>query len=362
MLLPKLVVPLFIVVMISPIAYGAACEDLKSLSTDHMTITLAQVVPAGEFSVPSRGERTASAQGTAFKQLPAFCRVAATLKPSTDSNIKMELWMPLAKWNEKFQAVGNGGWAGAISYMGRDAAANGGPGGMASALQNGYATASTDTGHDDAGAQFALGHPEKLIDYAYRAVHETTITSKAILSAFYGAPPKLSYFNGCSTGGRQALVEAQRYPEDFDGILAGAAANPKTHLDAWRVWMAQAMFKDDDSYIPATKYSLIHEAVLGRCDALDGVKDGLIENPLQCHFDPAVLQCKGADGPQCLTKPQVAAAQIIMVPARDRHTGRLIFPGFETGNELGWGQLLRGPGPYETAADDFKYVIFGNPN
>ena len=141
----------------------------------------------------------------------------------------MELWLPLTKWNGKFQVVGNGGWAGAISYMNGDAAASGGPGGMAGALRNGYATASTDTGHDDAGAKFALGHPEKLIDYAYRAVHETTIASKAILAAFYGEPPKFSYFKGCSTGGRQALVEAQRYPEDFDGILAGAAANPKTH-------------------------------------------------------------------------------------------------------------------------------------
>jgi feruloyl esterase len=361
MILRKIVVGLFPVLAIAQIGYAGTCENLKSLSLEHATITLAESVPAGKFSLPNGGERAAPNLGT-FKQLPAFCRVAATLKPSADSDIKMELWMPLANWNGKFQAVGNGGWAGAISYMGGDAAANGGPGGMAGALQNGYATASTDTGHDDAGAKFALGHPEKLIDYAYRAIHEATITSKAILAAFYGAPPKLSYFNGCSTGGRQALVEAQRYPEDFDGILAGAAANPKAHLDAWRVWMAQAMFKDEGSYIPATKYSLIHEAVLGRCDALDGVKDGLIENPMQCHFDPAVLQCKGADGPQCLTKPQVAAAQIIMAPARDRHTGSLIFPGFEPGNELGWGQLLRGPGPYDTATDDFRYVIFGNPN
>src|SRR5437868_721158 len=242
----KLVFAICSILSIPPVAYSATCESLQSLSFLHTTITLAQSVPAGEFSPPSRGDR-GGAQNPALKELPAFCRIAATLKPSTDSNIKMELWMPLAKWNEKFQVVGNGGWAGAISYIGRDAAANGGLGGMAGALQNGYATASTDTGHDDAGAKFALGHPEKLIDYTYRAIHEMTIASKTILAAFYGEPSKQSYFNGCSTGGRQALVEAQRYAEDFDGILAGAAANPKAHLDAWRVWMAKAMFKDKDS-------------------------------------------------------------------------------------------------------------------
>src|SRR5438128_3585748 len=361
MILRKLVFAICPILSITPIAYSATCETLQSLSLAHTTITLAQSVVAGEFSPPSRGDR-GTIQNTAFKDLPAFCRIAATLKPSTDSNIKVELWLPLTKWNGKFQVVGNGGWAGAISYMNGDAAASGGPGGMAGALRNGYATASTDTGHDDAGAKFALGHPEKLIDYAYRAVHETTIASKAILAAFYGEPPKFSYFKGCTTGGRQALVEAQRYPEDFDGILAGAAANPKTHLDAWRVWMGQAMFKDKDSYIPPSKYSIIHEAVLGKCDALDGVKDGLLENPLRCHFDPSVTECKGADGPQCLTKAQVRTAAIIVGPARDRHTGTLIFPGFEPGSELGWGRLLKGPDPYDTALDDFKYVLFGNPN
>src|SRR5262249_29673102 len=155
------------------------------------TITLAQPVRAGEFSPPARGDRGAT-QNPGFKDVPAFCRIAATLKPSADSNIKMELWMPLANWNGKFEVVGNGGWAGAISYVNEGAASNGGLGGMAGGLRKGYATASTDTGHDDAGAKFALGHPEKLIDYAYRAIHETTVASKAILAAFYGEPAKLS--------------------------------------------------------------------------------------------------------------------------------------------------------------------------
>ena len=153
------------------------------------------------------------------------------------------MWLPASGWNRKYQAVGNGGWAGSISY-----------GAMASALERGYATSSTDTGHTGGSAAFALGHPEKLIDYAYRSEHEMAVASKAIVRAYYGADPTWSYFNGCSTGGRQALVEAERYPADFDGIIAGAAANPKSGLDSWRMWIAQAMLKDKESFIPAAKY------------------------------------------------------------------------------------------------------------
>src|SRR5881296_1432115 len=314
---------------------ASSCESLSSLALPNTSITLAQMVPAGAFTLPGTGPAAPQ-----FSQLPTFCRVAATLTPSSDSDIKIEVWMPAADWNGKFQAVGNGGWAGTISYS---AGVGGIERGMAQALMRGYVTASTDTGHTGNTAAPMLGHPEKLVDYAYRAVHEMTVASKAILAAFYGQPAILSYFNGCSTGGRQALIEAQRYPSDFDGIIAGAAANPKTHLDAWRIWMAQAMFKDEASYIPSSKYPMIHQAVVAKCDALDGVKDGLIEDPTQCHFDPKILQCKGADGAACLTAAQVAAARVIMSPVKDRNTGAEIFPGFAAGNELGWGLMLRGP-------------------
>ena len=350
--------PLAVLLMTSQAHAVTACESLKSLPLENTTITLAQSVVAGEFSLPAQGQ-VAAQQNAIFKQLPAFCRVAATLKPSSDSDIKIEVWMPLANWNGKFQAVGNGGWAGSITYS---AGVGGIERGMAQALMRGYATASTDTGHTGNTAAPMLGHPEKLVDYAYRAVHEMTVASKAILAAFYGQPAILSYFNGCSTGGRQALIEAQRYPSDFDGIIAGAAANPKTHLDAWRIWMAQAMLKDEASYIPSSKYPVIHQAVVAKCDALDGVKDGLIEDPTQCHFDPKILQCKGTDGAACLTAAQVAAARVIMSPVKDRNTGAEIFPGFAAGNELEWGLMLRGPDPYYNALDDFKYVVFGNPN
>jgi feruloyl esterase len=331
---------------ISPPAFAAgSCEPLGSASLPNATITAATTVAAGAFTPPNAGRG-----GEAFKALPSFCRVAATLKPSSDSAIKIEVWLPVSGWNGKFQAVGNGGWAGSISYPA-----------MARALERGYATGSTDTGHAGGSASFALGHPEKLIDYAYRSEHEMTMKAKAIITSFYGSGPTRSYWNGCSTGGRQALVEAQRFPDDFDGIIAGAAANPKTHLDAWRIWMAQGMFKDEASAIPVSKFAMIHEAVLGACDAIDGLKDGLIDDPRKCRFDPQTLECKAGDQPTCLTPPQVAAARVVMSPAKDRKSGAEIFPGFEPGTELGWSRMLSGPDPYATAVDQFKYIVFANP-
>jgi len=326
---------------------SASCEGLAALSLPDATVTAAQAVAAGAF----RPLTAAPAGGDAFKKLPPFCRIAATLRPSQDSDIKIEVWLPASGWNGKFQAVGNGGWAGTISYAA-----------MSRALEQGFATSSTDTGHTSASASFALGHPEKLADYAYRSEHEMTVKAKVLIDAFYGSRPKLSYWNGCSTGGRQALTEAQRFPDDYDGIIAGAAANPKTHLDSWRIWMAQAMFKDRASVIPVSKFPMIHEAVLGACDAIDGLKDGLIDDPTRCRFDPRVLECRNGDGPSCLTAAQVAAARVVMSPVKDRKTGAEIFPGFEPGTELGWARMLSGPDPYETAVDQFKYIVFSNPN
>ena len=325
---------------------ATSCESLSSLRLKDASITAASTVVAGAFR-PTGGGRGG---GEEFKNLPSFCRVAATLTPSSDSDIKVEVWLPASGWNGKFQAVGNGGWAGTIGYAA-----------MGRALAHGYATSSTDTGHTGGSASFALGHPEKLKDYAYRSEHEMTVHAKAIIDAFYGTAPKLSYWNGCSTGGRQALMEAQRFPDDYDGIIAGAAANPKTHLDAWRIWMAQAMFKDEASVIPVTKFAVIHTAVVAACDAIDGLKDWLIDDPTRCHFDPQVLECKSGDAPGCLTAAQVTAAKVVMSPAKDRKSGGEIFPGFEPGNELGWERMLSGPDPYATAVDQFKYIVFGDP-
>ena len=313
-------------------AFGASCEGLASLSLPDTTITKAESVPIGQ------------------KSLPAHCRVTATLKPSSDSDIKIEVWMPLSGWNGKFQAVGNGGWSGAI-----------GTGAMAQALQEGYATSSTDTGHEGSSASFALGHPEKLVDYAYRSEHEMTVKAKAIIAAFYGSAPKYSYWNGCSAGGKQALKEAQRFPDDFDGIIAGAPGNNWTGRAIFSMWVAQAVHKDEASYIPPEKYPVIHKAVLEACDTLDGVKDGLIEDPTRCHFDPKVLECKSGDGPGCLTAPQVEAARKIYSGAIIPKTKQQIFPGLEPGSELRW-EVLASPRPFAIGDDFFKYVVFKDPS
>jgi feruloyl esterase len=328
---------------------GSSCQSLQKLILESATVTLAELVQAGGFRI---AEAAPAAQNAPrFADLPAFCRVAATLKPSADSDIKIEVWMPASGWNGKFEAVGNGGWAGTISYPA-----------MARALARGYSTTSTDTGHSTAGGSFALGHPEKVIDYAYRSEHEMTVKAKAIINAFYGNAPARSYFNGCSTGGRQALTEASRFPHDFDGIVAGAAANPKTRLDTWRIWMALETLKDPATRIPHEKYPAIHHAVLAACDAIDGLKDGLIDDPTRCHFDPEILACRESDEPGCLTAKQVRSVKTILGPARSPRTGADIFPGYQPGTELQWGRLIGGPEPYDTALDQFKYMVFNDPH
>src|SRR5207249_2186485 len=197
-------------------------------------------------------------------------------------------------WNGKLLQVGNGAWVGSIQY---------GP--LAEALGRGYVAASTDTGHSGTDASFAMGHPEKLIDFGYRSVHETAVQGKATVAALYGAGPRLSYFNGCSGGGRMSFMEAQRFPEDFDGIIAGAPGHNRTDVAFQTLGMAQATHVSAESFIPASKYPALHQAALQACDAIDGLKDGLIADPTKCQFDPAVLECKAADGPTCLTRAQV---------------------------------------------------------
>jgi feruloyl esterase len=329
-------------------SWAATCESLASLTLPNTTITLAQPVAAGDFA-QTGGAAEGPAQPVTFKNLPPFCRVAATSKPTSDSDIKMEVWLPASGWNGKFQAVGNGGWAGVISY-----------GAMAEALHDGYATSSTDTGHVGATGSFALGHPEKLVDFGYRAVHEMTLKAKSIIDAFYGAAPRMSYWNGCSTGGRQGLKEAQRFPDDYDGIVAGAAANPRTHLSSWQIWLAQGVL-DPHNYIPASKYPIIHKAVLEACDAADGVKDGLIEDPTRCHFDPKTIECQSGDEPTCLTAGQVEAAKRMYTAPVNPRTNVPVYFNVEPGSELGWSMLARGPEPFSAATDQFRYVVFKNP-
>ena len=349
----------FFLVLFLPAVVNAAqssCETLAKFVLPDAAITLAQVVPPGEFTPPEGfrpgpGDPSAKVLAASLKELPSFCRVAATLKPTADSDIKVEIWLPEANWNRKYEAVGNGGWAGSISYSA-----------MAEALRNGYATSSTDTGHSGPGGNFALGHPEKLIDFAWRSEHEMTIKAKATIKAFYGDDPKLSYWVGCSSGGKQGLKEAQRFPDDFDGIAAGAPVLNWTHRSIEALWVAQAALKDPASYIPAEKYPLIHQAAIAACDERDGLKDGLITDPAACHFDPGTLECKAGDSQQCLTHPQVEAARAIYAPALNPRTGEQFSPGFEPGSELGWRAIAGGPEPFSAAGDYFKYVVFHDPS
>jgi Tannase and feruloyl esterase len=326
-------------------AFSATCESLSALALKDTRITSAQVVPAGQFSAP--GGQEAAGGRSPYKTLPEFCRVAATLTPSSDSDIKVEVWLPTSNWNGKFQAVGNGGWAGVISYSA-----------MADAIRAGYATASTDTGHATPGAAFVIGHPEKLVDFAWRSEHEMTVKAKAVVEKFYGSGPRLSYWNGCSTGGRQALKEAQMFPDDYDGIIAGAPAN-RTTLS---LWIAHAALKDPASYIPASKYPIIHQAALAACDAGDGLKDGLISDPAKCSFDPSVLLCKGEDGPSCLTAAQATAAKKIYSPPVNSRTGKALSAPLTPGTELGWGEQALGPQPNANINDHYRFVVFKDPN
>ncbi|MGA2714253.1 MAG: tannase/feruloyl esterase family alpha/beta hydrolase [Bryobacteraceae bacterium] len=315
---------------------ATSCEGLASLNLPDATITSVQSVAAGAFTPPNDNGRAN------YKDLPAFCRVMATLKPSSDSDIKVEVWLPSADWNKKYQAVGNGGWAGVISYSE-----------LADALRGGYATSSTDTGHVGGSGSFALGHPEKLTDFAWRSEHEMTVKSKALIEAFYGAAPRLSYWNGCSTGGRQGLKEAQQFPADYDAIIAGAPAN----RTALALWVASAMRKDTPGYLPPAKLAILHQAAVDACDAQDGLKDGLIGNPAKCKFDPKVIECKGGDGPNCLTGAQVEAVRKIYSNGTNPRTGQTLFPTFAVGSELGWNAE-----PSANIVDQYKYVAFKNPS
>ena len=294
--------------------------------------------------------RTLAFPNTTITEAPDSCRVAATLRPTSDSEIRIEVWLPASGWNGKLLANGNGGWSGSIR-----------PDALGAGLKRGYATAMTDTGHQGSSASFALGHPEKLTDFGYRAAHEMAVAAKAIVTAYYGRAPKLSYWNGCSAGGRQGLMEAQRFPEDFDGIIAGAPGLNWTGRAIQSMAIAQAVRQEEGSYLPPVKYAVLHQAVLEACDARDGAKDGVLEDPTRCRFDPKEIECPGADGPGCLTKAQVEAARSIYSPGVHARTKEVIFPGYERGSELGWATMA-GPRPFGIGVDFFRYVVFENPN
>jgi len=330
-----------------------SCGNLKSIRHGKTTIVSAVDIndPIG-FMPPKTPGPFGTPSG--LKVTAPFCRVTGYIEPVQDSHIGFEVWLPPAeKWNGNYLAVGNPAFEGAIKYAG-----------LARALEQGYATASTDTGHLDPGHRWAMGHRERLIDWTHRAVHETTVVAKRIVEAFYGRSHGYAYWDSCHNGGRQGLVEAQRYPEDFDGIVAGDPAYYLTHLQTGSEYLSWVALKDGvkaPAFIPPAKYAVIHRAALDTCDAIDGVKDGAIEDPAKCDFDPASIQCPGADVQSCLTTEQVTTARRLYRGATFAD-GSPIYPGFEPGSELGWGAMIQGPEPLDINNGFFKFIAFENPD
>jgi feruloyl esterase len=330
-------------------ASPVACEALTGLSLPHLSVVSARLFPASPASESA-------------PTLPASCRIIGIARPTTDSEIRFEVAIPSGgAWNGRYKQVGNGGFAGKIP---EDEILDG--------LAEGYATAGTDDGHDSENptdASWALGHPEKVVDFGYRALKETTDAARAILRAHTGRAPVRSYFEGCSDGGREALMEAQRYPDDFDGIVAGAPANHWTRLLAAAAWNAQALQETPASYVPPGKLRAIEDAALAAC----GDADRVVEDPPSCRFDPAVLRCAGADSDACLTDAQIKAVRAIYAGPRNPRTSELIFPGQEPGSEAergGWQTWVSGRAPGKEggaaltlfASSFYAYIVFGDPS
>ncbi|HTY64609.1 MAG TPA: tannase/feruloyl esterase family alpha/beta hydrolase [Acidobacteriota bacterium] len=329
------------------------CANLAKQKHDKVTITSAEFMndPQG-FQAPKTPGVFGTPEG--LKVTAAFCRVVGFIEPVQNSHIQFEVWLPpVANWNNRYFAVGNPAFEGAIKYQG-----------LAKAIEKGYATASTDTGHEDPGHQWGMGHPERVVDWTHRAVHETTVVAKSLIKAFYGQSPRFSYWDSCHNGGRQGLTEAQLYPEDFDGIVAGDPAYYITHLQAGSEYLSWVALKDGaeaPGFIPPAKYPALHRAALDACDAKDGVKDDAIEDPARCNFDPASIQCKDEDNPTCLTAAQVDTARRIYAGAKFAD-GTQIYSGFEPGSELVWNAMIGGPEPLFINNGFFKYIAFENPD
>jgi feruloyl esterase len=300
------------------------CRDLALLRMPGTLITIAEEV-SGSFR-PGPG---------APMTVQPICRVAGNIAPA----IGFEVWLP-DDYNGRLQAVGGGGLAGTISHSA-----------MVTAVNDGYASASTDTGHRSTDSLW-LGDPQRREDYGYRAIHETTVTAKAIIDAYYGSAPEYSYFNGCSTGGRQGLMEAQRFPGDYDGIVSGAPVNTFTRLHIGQLWTAHATLKQPGAALSAADFALVNDAVMEQCDANDGVEDGILTDPRTCDFNPRELVCRGRADDTCLSESKVTALEMIYAGATNPRTGEQIYPGLEPGSESaqpgnpGWGMIMNGQSPF----------------
>jgi hypothetical protein len=323
--------------------YAADCQALKQLHLPDTTITVAEAVTSGDLDRPGMEKP--------LHGLPPFCLVAGVLHPTSDSYIRFEVWLPEKDWNQRFLGVGNGGFAGSIGYQS-----------LAGNLHRGFATAGSDAGHqaEAEDASWAYGHPEKIADFGWRAVHLTAERAKDVIKAYYGKPPQTAYFDSCSDGGREALMEAQRFPEDYNGILAGAPANAWSRMLTSGVGLLQATTGDPHAYISSLKLPAVEKASLAACDATDGVKDGFLSDPAKCHFNPEVLLCKGQDSLDCLTQPQINSL-------KEFYAGTALFPGYVPGDEGGsWPQWVLGHAPGASDGPQyvqnyFRYMVANDP-
>ncbi len=313
---------------------ASSCEALSSLGLADGEIRNAEYVAAGDFNAPS-------ARGAdVYADLQAFCRVSAVLSPVEGSHIQIEVWLPMQGWNNKLVAVGNGGLAGSISYNA-----------LAGSLAEGFAAVSTDTGHEGQDPEF-LTDRVLLADFAYRAIHQMTVSAKFIVTNYYSVNPRFTYFNGCSTGGRQALTAAQRYPDDFDGIVAGAPANSTVRMTMQQLWNSRVVNDKPGLELSSEDFIKLNDYVLASCDGLDGLEDGIIENPAMCMADPANVNGFSQD--------KIEALQLIYQGAVNPVTGELIYPGFAKGSELAWTAMVRSE-PFSYSNDMQTFVVSQDP-
>ncbi len=338
---------IFISIFLSAFSASAqeSCESLKSIKIPHVTITSVEKGNPGYELPGQEGFVNTPPQ----KITASFCRVKAVSRPTDDSNIGIEVWLPDASsWNGRFLAVGNPGFIGSIAS-----------GGIARNMEKGYVSAGTDTGHVDEGYKWAIGHPEKWADWGFRAVHEMVVVTKTLSKAYYGKPIDYSYWNSCHNGGNQGLNEAQRYPDDFDGIIAEDPAFYITHLQPASLYISWLALKDGvggPGYIPVEKLKVINRAVLNLCDKNDGLVDGLIEDPTTCNFDPGTIQCTDKDHSNCLTAGQVDTVRKIYEGAKF-NDGTQIYAGFERGSELTWPLMIEKE-PFSVNVNYFKGIVF----
>jgi feruloyl esterase len=336
----------FLLALATPIQAQQSCESLASLNIPNLTITSAKALDKG-WELPAQ-EGFISTKAGAKVSVP-FCRIEAYSAPTKDSHIGIEVWLPLASnWNGKFFAVGNPGFIGSLA---RSA--------LAGNVQQGWATASTDTGHVDDTAKWAVGHPEKWADWGHRAVHEMTVAAKTFIKAYYGKDPQHSYWNSCHNGSNQGLNEAQRYPDDYDGIVATDPAYWISHLQPGSLYISWVALKDGvngPGYI-GKKLGIINQAAVYACDPIDGLKDGLITDPRECKFDPKTIQCPAnTDEPGCLTAAQVETVKKIYAGAKFKD-GTQIYSGLERGSELIWAPILVEKEPFFVNVDYFKGMV-----